>query len=114
MKLNGIIDSRDLIERLEELQQRDDLSADAQEELKALQEADAELQGFSDYRYGLTLVADYLFQEYAQELAEDCGMMPEDLHWPLNCIDWEHAARELRYDYTSVELFGQTYWTRSC
>ncbi len=49
--------------------------------------------------------------DYAQELADDCGMVPSDLSWPLTCIDWEQAARELQQDYTSVSYGGHDYWT---
>jgi antirestriction protein len=33
--------------------------------------------------------------DYAEELAEDMGGVPDDLSWPLSCIDWERAGREL-------------------
>lgn len=54
------------------------------------------------------------FEDYAQELAEDLGLIPDGLGWPLNCIDWEMAARELAYDYTSVDFRGTTYLVRTC
>ncbi len=51
----------------------------------------ATVEGFRDvYRGEWSSVEDY-----AQELAEDCGMVPDDLAWPLSCIDWKRAAREL-------------------
>jgi hypothetical protein len=34
--------------------------------------------------------------DYAQQLAEDCDSIPSDLRWPLTCIDWEDAWRELQ------------------
>ena len=34
-------------------------------------------------------------EEFAQNLAEDLGLVPDDLSWPCRCIDWESAAREL-------------------
>lgn len=33
--------------------------------------------------------------DYAQELAEDIGALPLDTAWPVTCIDWDHAWREL-------------------
>jgi antirestriction protein len=34
--------------------------------------------------------------DYAQELAEECGLVDGDAQqWPLYCIDWERAWREL-------------------
>lgn len=86
---------------------------DEAEELTALEALADEAEGCCDWQHGETLVRDSYFQEYAQELAESCGMVPDNLTWPCNCIDWEHAARELRYDYTSVEFNGVTYWVRS-
>lgn len=62
--------------------------------------------------YPVTLVRDSHFKDYAQELAEDIGAINSDATWPNNCIDWERAARELQYDYTSVEFDGVTYWVR--
>ena len=48
----------------------------------------------------------------AVELAEDCGMIPDGLAWPLTCIDWVQAAEELQQDYMSYEFDGYTYWVR--
>lgn len=62
--------------------------------------------------YGATLVRDSYFEDYARELAEDCGLIQRDAHWPNDCIDWERAARELQMDYTSVEFDGVEYWVR--
>lgn len=39
--------------------------------------------------------------DFAQELAEDIGLLNDSPAWPYTCIDWEHAARELMYDYGS-------------
>lgn len=38
-------------------------------------------------------------ENFAQELAEQLGEIDRNAHWPHNCIDWEHAAKELMYDY---------------
>lgn len=55
------------------------------------------------------LVTQREFPEYAQQLAEDCGMLPDNASWPLSCIDWEHAAHELAYDYASADIDGTVY-----
>ena len=39
--------------------------------------------------------------DFAQSTAEDLGLINEEASWPYTCIDWEHAARELMYDYWS-------------
>ena len=37
--------------------------------------------------------------DFAQEMAEQLGDVKKDVQWPYTCIDWEHAAKELMYDY---------------
>ena len=37
--------------------------------------------------------------DFAYSLADDIGAIDHTASWPMNCIDWEHAARELMYDY---------------
>lgn len=34
--------------------------------------------------------------DYAQELAEDLGVKLDQMQWPLTCVDWEAAWRELQ------------------
>ena len=152
---DDIIDSRDVIAHIEDLEAErealtdahvealdeftavpggeefDDARVDAEEAfrdaLKALQEWDdenlAELEtlqslasqaeGYADdWRHGATLIRDSYFETYAQEFADDIGAVDRNASWPLTCIDWEQAARELQADYTSVEFRGITYWVR--
>jgi hypothetical protein len=83
------------------------------EELKALKALSEEAEAYApDWRYGATLIRDSYFKRYAEELADDIGAINSDATWPNNCIDWDHAARELQMDYTSVEFDGVTYWVR--
>jgi hypothetical protein len=42
-------------------------------------------------------------QDFAQQQAEDLGLINEAATWPNNCIDWEQAARELMYDYSEAD-----------
>jgi len=58
------------------------------------------------------LIPESDFEDYARELAEGIGAIPDDLAWPVNCIDWEQAARELAMDYTSVTFEGIDYYVR--
>jgi len=39
-------------------------------------------------------------EDFAQETAESLGAIDKDAKWPMNCIDWEYAAKELMYDYS--------------
>jgi len=82
---------------------------DDKEELKKLEEFKSELEGYG-LEYGLNLINDDNFEDYAQELAEDCGLLENCTSWPANCIDWEKAARELQWDYMSVDYEGEMYW----
>jgi hypothetical protein len=86
---------------------------DELDELKALRDLQNECEGYSDWRHGETLIRDSYFEDYARELAEDGGMLKDNESWPYTCIDWEKAARELRYDYSAVDFDGVTYWIRS-
>jgi predicted lipid-binding transport protein (Tim44 family) len=82
-------------------------------EYRALQALQEEAEGYcDDWRHGATLIRDSYFKDYAQELADDIGAIDRNAKWPLDCIDWEKAARELQMDYTSVEFSGVTYWVR--
>ena len=113
---NDIIDSRDVIARIEELQDDDNRSEEESAELADLLKLAEEGEEASrDWRHGETLIRESYFVDYAQELAEDCGTLPragKDA-WPLYCIDWEYAARELRYDYSAIDFAGVTYLIRS-
>lgn len=116
-----IIDVRDIIARVEEIMDGgcdEDGNTPHDEELAALTAILADLQGMGGdeqwrgHWYPITLIRDSYFRTYAEELADDCGLIPRDAAWPLTCIDWEQAARELRYDYSGVDIEGVTYWTR--
>ena len=63
--------------------------------------------------YDSTMIREDTFEDYARELAEDIGAMPEGNNWPAYCIDWEWAARELAMDYTSVRFMGTDYLIRA-
>lgn len=44
-------------------------------------------------------------REFAMEQAEQGGYDFNQAVWPETCIDWEYAARELMYDYSSHDGF---------
>jgi antirestriction protein len=39
--------------------------------------------------------------EFAENMADECGMIETKVSWPYTCIDWDWAARELMYDYSA-------------
>lgn len=136
---DNVIDSRDVISRIDELTTSlevdsgrdvsdyktmmewfatiktcEDVDADEIRELQALQALADAAESSPDWCYGETLVRDCYFRNYAEELAEDCGLLPKDSNrWPLYCIDWDRAARELRMGYIAVDFDGETYWIRA-
>ncbi|MDH3629311.1 MAG: hypothetical protein OES25_16870 [Acidobacteriota bacterium] len=112
-KYQDIIDSRDIIERIDELEADEDRDEDESEELRMLKELQSECEGYAaDWHHGEALIRYSYFTEYAQELAEDCGMLTNCTDWPARCIDWEQAANELKVDYTEVDYDGVSYFIR--
>lgn len=46
--------------------------------------------------YPLLLVRDNHFRDFAQEEAESLDLVKSDARWPYTCIDWNEAAEELK------------------
>ena len=110
--LEDVIDSRDVLDRITELQAMD-MDTEEEEELEGLQML---IQDIADTGLtpadGITLIRETYFTEYAQELAEDVGAISSTPQWPLSHIDWDAAAEELQGDYVSVEFRGIEYFCR--
>lgn len=113
------LDSRDLLERLDDLAAREDdeadpLDDDERDELDMLRKLQDETEGYSgdSWRDGVFFIAADDFEDYARELAEDIGAIDRNADWPLSYIDWEAAADALTQDYTSCEIAGRDYWYR--
>jgi len=105
-----ILDSREVEERIDELEGQEDKDEDETAELAALTAFREEVSQYnSDWPHGVGLIRDDYFEDYAQEQAEGMSDMKTS-QWPYNCIDWARAARELQYDYSSSDLMGETYW----
>lgn len=111
-KFDDVIDSRQIIKRHAELQSIEERTDDEHEEMLILEDLIEDASGSPDWKYGETLVRDSYFVRYAQELAEDCGLVPAELSWPCRCIDWKQAASELKMDYFPVKFDGVTFWIR--
>ena len=108
------IDSRDIIARIEELEEDDELEDWEKDELECLTALDQDGKGaYGDsWKYGIGLVRDSHFTEYAQKFASDTGAISDTQSWPANCIDWEQATNELQTDYTLLDFDGVEYWAR--
>lgn len=129
---HDVIDSRDLMVAISDLEMlRDDwtdyqnepdkeglvapveFTSDDQETLDSLQEFADEFEAYApDYQYGEIAIHDAYFQRYAEELAEDIGAVDQTASWPMTCIDWEQAAHDLQQDYTAISFDGERYWVR--
>jgi antirestriction protein len=106
--LDTTFDSRQLIERMEEID--GDTDPELQEEYAQISEILDEIG--DEAAYGVSLIREDYFEDYARELAEDIGAIDADAAWPNNYIDWEAAANALQMDYTSIEIQGDTYYYR--
>lgn len=118
-----VIDSRDVIARIEELRaEREELADDPDalaeweegdgEEFKALLKLADEGETLSDWEYGEALIRESYFAEYCRQLVSDIGDLPKDIPGYL-VIDWDATADNLRADYTSLDYDGVTYLARS-
>ena len=118
-----VIDSRDIIARLQELCEREEcgienLDDDERNELKSLKSVAQECEGCGNWQYGETLIRDSYFTDYTEEMINDCYSLPKEFksgEWPWRHmkIDFEAAAEELKSDYMQVEFDGVTYWMRA-
>lgn len=117
MHMDDIIDVRDIIERIEELESlKDDREAepDAQE-LQTLTDIMDDLKGYGgdeQWRgdwYPVTLIRESHFADYAKEMVCDCYdlKLPPFVH-----VDWKATAREVKVDYSTVEIDGVTFFYR--
>ena len=102
-----LIDSREVIERIEELE---DL-APRSKELKALIELQDQCD-YGDWEHGATLINDNYFTEHAKQEAHELYGTDYD-EWPYRCIDWDEAAEELQQDYMCVTFIDQDFWIRA-
>lgn len=126
------LDSRDLIERRDELLEEkgvadlddDDDSAEVldavgklngfteeqQDELTELEAVISEIG--EDYASdGVTLIPESEFVEYVEEMLKDCGELPRDIpHYIV--IDWDATADNVKQDYSEVAFDEGTYLYR--
>lgn len=113
VRRDEVLDSRDILERIEDLEGRQGLSGDEVREWQELQKLVEDAGESPDWKYGEQLIRDDCFVEYARELAYDTGLVDIGKPaWPYDFIDWERAAEALKSDYFSVEFLGAVYWIR--
>lgn len=125
---DDVIDSREIIERVEELESclqdhKEDpsgghISADDVAELRVLQKLAEEASSSPDWNYGETLIRRSYFVDYIAELIDECYELPKELtsgQWPYRhiTIDYKAAAEEAEQDYMSVDFDGVEYLIRA-
>lgn len=121
------LDSRDIIERIEEWEALLENMGDSDLSDKDRAEAAAEFDGdeydalkalaedagdyLEDWEDGAFLIAEDYFTEYCMELLSDTGYLPEDLpRWIV--LDAEATAENMKEDYTDLTFNGTTYYAR--
>jgi len=65
----------------------------------------------SEFEYGVTLVREDYWEEYVEDLLVEIGYLPKDLPCWIE-IDWSATAYNVRQDYNEVEYQGDTYLGR--
>lgn len=128
---DDLINSRDVIDRIDEL--RDTLFASHQEEGGCDSEFEAWLSGntseeaeelrilealakegedyAADWEYGETIIRKSYFTDYCEELCKDIDAILRDVP-PYIVIDWEATAENLKVDYTEIDFGGVPYLIR--
>ena len=108
------IDSRDIIERIEELESGLVMGCGGDvEELKSLKSVFDQAENCGDFKYGEGLIRESHFVEYCEQLCEDIGDIPANLPWYIKSnIDWDGVADEIKQDYTEIDFDGVIYFIR--
>jgi len=128
-----VLDSRDVIARIEELESEieniDDMpegdmlkntveGAELREELRILKVLAGGADGSPDWIHGETLIRETYFTDYIKEMIADCYPMPKELNsgdWPWRhiTVDYEAAAEEAKADYMEADFDGVAYLIRA-
>lgn len=66
----------------------------------------------TDENCGVQGFAEHYAEEYAEQFAGDVGVIDPHATWPMNHIDWDAAAEDLKDDYTEMEILGATFYLR--
>lgn len=114
-----IIDSRDIIARIEELEGIENQGSEEAQELAILLKVQEQAEDCADWMYGEALIKESYFTDYIEDLIKDCYSMPKEFEsgaWPWRhmTLDYQAAADEAEYDYTRIDFDGVDYLIRSC
>ena len=109
--MSDIIDSRDLLEELETLDEEDSYDKERIEMIDDLKEE----VGKDNFEMGVTFIRENYWVQYCEDLAYDCGYMDrQDNSNPLHYhIDWQGWADAVEMDYSQIDFDGDTYYWRA-
>ena len=118
----------DIYDELDDFKSLDvfEYTAEERERIDYLEDKIAEIEELAPaaQQYGLMMIPEREFEDYARQFADDIGAFSvlsdhwarqgerRDVSgdWPFTCIDWQRAAEELAQDYTEIEFDGVTYY----
>jgi len=109
--LEDILDSRDIEERILELDSIREFSDVYQLEYDILNEFKDDVCNYVDPRnwdYGITFIRGTHFEEYTKDFCYEVGYIRSD-HESWIVIDWAETSKNLSMDYSSIYLDGVEY-----
>jgi len=106
-----ILDSRDIQERIDELQKIDQAEIDEYdtEELNLLLKIKDAVGDDESWAFGITFIRDSYFEEDAEEFAYDCMGIDRNGQMTMY-VDWSRFAEDRKVDFQSVDFDGVEYW----
>lgn len=130
---DDVLDSRDVIDRIDELSDEityltealddEDYTDEAnrredrlqleenEEELKILQDFANECEDYSsDWKHGAQLINENYFIDYARDFVEECYSGDTMPSWVE--VDWEATADNMRIDYAEIQFEDEVYLVR--
>jgi hypothetical protein len=106
------ISSTEITERIDELEELGDEGRTGleDEELADLKAFAEEAESYvSDWEYGVTLVNDAYFEQYAEDEVSEIFDIDTNT-FPYYCMDWQRVAEDMQYDWTEINLGSTTFW----
>ena len=118
MNTDQIMDSREISDRIDELQDTDInevLSDEDHSELQLLRALQEAFQNYGDWDHGDSVIPEACFVEYISDIIDECYEIKKSSDWPYRhmTLDYEAAADEAKQDYTTCDHEGETYYFRA-
>jgi len=107
------LDSRDIQERIDELQEIDQAKIEEYEteELNHLLKIKESVGDDESWGFGITFIRDSYFEEDSEEFAYGCGDVDRN-GMIASYVNWEEFADSRKMDFESIEFDGIEYWYR--